>query len=274
MLFLADPGLPEKASRLLAGYQREIDGLPDYAERVKAGKQLFGSRNRRSNPAFREVRRALSTMGAGAQRCAYCEDSVGDEVEHIKPKDLYPEAVFLWPNYVYACGPCNGGKNNRYAILTDDGLLDITRRRGAPVVQPADGDPAFIDPRRDDPLALMTMDLLGTFFMLPALDLEGADAERASFTIDTLDLNRDVLLEARANAYGGYRARLFEYCKKRDQGMSADDLAILRNDLLAAPHPTVWEEMVRQSPLLPDIRELFVAVPEARDWMRGKPALV
>ena len=47
----------------------------------------------------------------------YCEDSVGDEVEHHRPKNLYPDHTFLWDNYLYACGPCNGPKNNRFAVF-------------------------------------------------------------------------------------------------------------------------------------------------------------
>ena len=47
----------------------------------------------------------------------YCEDSVADEVEHFRPKDLYPDVVFAWRNYLYACGQCNGGKNNRFSIV-------------------------------------------------------------------------------------------------------------------------------------------------------------
>lgn len=269
MLSLADPGLPAEAVTKLAEYQADVDGAGDYAARVAEGKRKFGSRNSRSNATFRAVRDRLSDMCAGAQRCVYCEDSVGDEVEHIKPKDLYPEDVFRWPNYVYACGPCNGGKNNKFAVMTGAGRVEVTRARGAPITPPTPGEPAFINPRAEDPLALLTMDLLGTFFVLPREGLPADAADRADFTIETLNLNRDLLLEARLNAFGGYRARLSEYRNRRDAAAGAAELEALRNDLLATPHPTVWEEMKRQASDIPPIEALFAAVPEALDWSRA-----
>ncbi|MEQ8964821.1 MAG: hypothetical protein RID91_03255 [Azospirillaceae bacterium] len=267
MLPLADPGLPAVASVKLAEYQAEIDAIADYAVRVAEAKTKFSSRNRRSDATFRAVRDSLSIMCAGAQRCVYCEDSVGDEVEHIKPKDLYPEDVFRWPNYVYACGRCNGGKNNKFAVITPTGRrLVVTRPRGAPVTPPAAGRPAFIDPRAEDPMDFLSIDLLGTFLVLPREDLPAEAVDRAEFTIDTLNLNRDLLLEARRNAFGGYRARLVEYRARRDAGADAAELDALRDGLLDTPHPTIWEELKRQASDIPVIDALFAAAPEARTW--------
>ena len=101
MIHLSDPGLDHEATEGLARYQREVNAAGSYAARVAKAKESFGARNRRSNRTFRSVRKALTVMCSGAQRCVYCEDSVGDEVEHIAPKDLYPCKVFMWANYVY-----------------------------------------------------------------------------------------------------------------------------------------------------------------------------
>ena len=229
---------------------------------------MFGSRNTRSNSTFRAVRSSLSLMCAGAQRCVYCEDSVGDEVEHIKPKDLYPGDVFCWQNYVYACGPCNGGKNNKFLVMTAGGQINVTRARGAPITPPTPGVPAFINPRIENPLAFFTIDLMGTFFVLPRAELVGDAADRADFTIETLRLNRDLLLVARRNALGGYRARLSEYRTRRDAAAGAGELQALRDDLLATPHPSIWEEMKRQAPHIPELDALFAGVPEALGWSR------
>ena len=89
-----------------------------------------------SNPTFRKVRESLTRMCSGAQRCVYCEDSVGDEVEHIEPKDLYPCLVFLWTNYVYACGRCNGGKSNKFAVVSGDRLGRPPRGRHSAARRP------------------------------------------------------------------------------------------------------------------------------------------
>lgn len=58
-------------------------------------------------------------------------DSAADEVEHIAPKALFPERVFDWTNYIYACGPCNGPKSNRYSYVTTSGeMKEFIRTRG------------------------------------------------------------------------------------------------------------------------------------------------
>ena len=95
MLHLDDPGLDAATTRGLRRYQAKVDSVRAYAERVEKGKALFDSYNRRENRVFRVVRERLATMCAGARRCGYCEDSVGDEVEHIRPKDLRDPLIFF-----------------------------------------------------------------------------------------------------------------------------------------------------------------------------------
>jgi uncharacterized protein (TIGR02646 family) len=50
------------------------------------------------------------------QKCAYCECNTTEggymEVDHFKPKSLYPESVFEWNNLLPSCRQCNGIKNN------------------------------------------------------------------------------------------------------------------------------------------------------------------
>src|SRR5260370_34262398 len=100
MIQLPNMELPAAAAIQLAGYPATIDALPDYPARVVAAKSEFRARNVTANEAFRVVRRTLSQMCSGAQRCCYCEDSAADEIEHIKPKPLSPEASFSWENYL------------------------------------------------------------------------------------------------------------------------------------------------------------------------------
>ena len=263
MLHLPDPGLDPGSNQRLKQYQQEVDAAGNYADRVAEAKRLFDSRRR--NKTFHRVRETLARMCSGAQRCVYCEDSVGDEVEHIQPKDLYPCLVFVWANYVYACGRCNGGKNNNFTVVAENRLVDVTRRRGAPVIAPVAGAPAFLNPRVDDPLAFFDLDLYGTFALLPGDDLSEIDQQRAEFTIKTLNLNREVLLRARYTAFGSYRARLHEYLAKRGN-VPGRELAHLVDGLKGMPHPTVWTEMKRQCKWLPELNSLFAEAPEALDW--------
>ena len=91
-------------------------------------------------------------------------------------------------------------------------------------------------------------------------------AARAAFSIDVLGLNREVMCVARANAFGGFRARLVEYRTVQEGGGNDAKLTRLRDDLLHSHHLTVFAEMRRQRALLPEIDELFDAIPEAMDW--------
>ena len=266
MLYLDDPGLDAATTRGLNRYQMKVDSVRTYAERVEKGRALFKSYNRTENRVFRVVRKRLATMCAGARRCGYCEDSVGDEVEHIRPKDLYPEAVFDWENYLLACGPCNGGKNNRFSVIRGGCLIDVTRGRNDPVRKPQSGSPAPINPRHEDPLAYLDLEILETFWFLPRDGLPGIDEVRAQYTINVLNLNRDVLTAARSEAYGAYRARLYEYRGLRDEGADEAELERLREAIRTSAHPTVWREMQRQRARIDELHTLFENVPEALDW--------
>ncbi len=200
--------LPTAARQTLQTYQREVDGEPTYFHRVEAADRLFKSRNNLSNRTFRVVRSKLHEMCSGARRCCYCEDSCADEIEHVRPKSLYPERVFVWENYLYACGPCNGPKNNRYAVFVGK------RKR--------------LVPRSENPLDYMELDLLETFRFVPTAEEGTVDYLRADYTIKVLRLNdRDVLPEARRCAFGSYRARLHEYRSRKHAGTSLGALQVL-----------------------------------------------
>lgn len=261
---LINKQLPREVSDKLGEYQKQVDDAGDYAAQVAEAKDRFGSRNRNSNATFNAVKAKLIEMCNGSRRCMYCEDSVADEVEHFRPKDLYPEVVFAWNNYFYACGPCNGPKNNKFSIVNASSqLVDVTRPRGAAIVPPANGDMALIDPRQENPFDFMMLDLRNTFEFTSIAEGGSVEHLRATFTIEVLRLNaRDYLIDARKNAFGGFRARLKEYIVRRDAGANTSELKLLREGIQHAPHPTVWAELVRQRNHHPSIKALFDAAPE------------
>ena len=54
-------------------------------------------------------------------KCCYCETSVGREasymeVEHFKPKKLYPDDVLTWDNLMCACSRCNRNKQDHDVV--------------------------------------------------------------------------------------------------------------------------------------------------------------
>ena len=202
-------------------------------------------------------------MCSGARRCCYCEDAPADEVEHIRTKDLYPDSVFVWENYLYACGPCSGPKNNGFAFFQGDRVQSVARKPKAPVVAPLAGNAVLIGPRHEDPLKYLILDL--ETYLFGTLHPEGTrDERRATYTIGLLHLNdREYLLQAREEAYQGYLALLEKYVrlKKKSQDTKGTLEAIRRRG-----HPTVWREMQRQRASYPVLDLLFSEAPEALLW--------
>ncbi|MGH9799210.1 MAG: hypothetical protein ACRD82_02510 [Blastocatellia bacterium] len=268
MIRLRKASLPALAREGLKAWQLEINELPDYAIRVTEAKAKFQQRNRPDNPVFASVRASLVKMCSGARRCCYCEDSWADEVEHIQPKGLYPELVFVWANYLYVCGPCNGGKNSSFAIFSSatGGFKDVTRKKNQPVVAPESGQPVLINPRYENPLSFIELDFK-TFAFRPIDSDDPKSAQRAAYTIAVLGLNtRSDLLKARHEAYGSYRDRLVAYISRRDNGASQAELQRRIKSLKRMHHPTIWFEMKRQRVLIKELNDLFAQAPEALNW--------
>lgn len=278
MLRIANIDLAANARTTLEALQAQINAKTSFSDKVTAAKNAWKTKTstKAKADAFQTVRKTLALMCVGPVRCAYCEDSLADEIEHVRPKNLFPEHAFLWSNYVFACGPCNGPKGNRYGILNHGKVDEFIRASTDPVAPPPAGVPALIDPRSEDPLDFLELDLGGTlpdgtelcatFQFLPNAGANPEARARAAFSIDVLGLNREVIRVARENAFSGFRARLYEYVKRKDEGKAKEFLNQIRDDILSTPHLTVFAEMRRQSQYLPDIRNLFDRAPEAQAW--------
>ena len=104
----------EAALAELALYQQAVDAAGTYAERVKAADAHW--RSRRGNKPLDVVRDMLSAMCPGIRRCMFCEDSARIDLDHFRPKSLYPELVFAWVNYLYVCKQCNTDKGARFKL--------------------------------------------------------------------------------------------------------------------------------------------------------------
>lgn len=123
--------LPRRVLDVLGEYQQRLDRevarertrrTPDVAACVT---EHWSSRRR--NLALIAVETALKAMSTGLQRCMYCEESRGADIEHFEPKERAPERAFAWPNLLFVCTICNRQKSTNF-------------------------DPAMIDPTAVDPL--------------------------------------------------------------------------------------------------------------------------
>ncbi len=115
--------LPDRVRGYLARKQREVDsGKPPDVAWSRA----------RSTRTMDEVMEELTRMVGPRERCMFCADSRGVDIDHFWPKARYPEHTFLWDNLLLICSGCNRKKGERFE-------LDAT------------GSPLLINPTRDDP---------------------------------------------------------------------------------------------------------------------------
>lgn len=118
-----------------------------------------------------KAKRGLAAMSH--QKCAYCETPINAErsgqVEHFKPKSIFPLLAYEWNNYFLGCGGCNGAKSDKW---------------------PAGG-VGYVRPDEGDPFSLFLFLEDGT---MEAVDPVGP----AKHTVEDMDLNREWLSRLRA----------------------------------------------------------------------------
>lgn len=113
-------------------------------------------------------KRAL--IGSSHGKCMYCESRVTDvyfgDVEHIRPKEKFPDLENEWTNLGFVCAKCNNAKRNKWFNETP-----------------------FIDPYSEEPNDSIAA--LGQWlFARP-----GSDTGR--ITLHEIELNRPELLQNR-----------------------------------------------------------------------------
>jgi uncharacterized protein (TIGR02646 family) len=244
----------------LKAWQHAINTISDYRTRIREAERLFKSRNRLKNKVFGRVRRVLGAMRPGRLYCMYCETSRGRHIDHYHPKALYPKRVFVWRNYLYLCDGCNLRKGDRFPLRLADGMVKHLPDGDAP---PPRGEPMLINPRHEDPMRLLWLDL-GTFLYVPDITATQAEQLRASETIKLLDLNETALVRVRKDAFEWFRDALQVHLAERN----CDPISSIRRAerIRSSQNLTVWEEMKRQRALHPSLDALFTKASEALRW--------
>ena len=77
--------------------------------------------NATNEKVWGSVRLTRALLEMGRNKCAYCECNIAEEskymeVEHYKPKSLYPDDVLNWDNLLPSCKRCNGQKDNHDVV--------------------------------------------------------------------------------------------------------------------------------------------------------------
>jgi uncharacterized protein (TIGR02646 family) len=80
----------------------------------------------------------LRKMAGNRQRCMYCGDSHGTDIEHFWPKQAHPERMFRWLNLLLCCTECGRFKGQVFPL--------------------ENGSPVLVDPTADDPWQFLDFD--------------------------------------------------------------------------------------------------------------------
>jgi hypothetical protein len=204
-------------------------------------------------------------------RCVYCEGNEGSDLDHLRPKTLYPWLTFCWDNLIPACSTCGNaahkGAKDAILVATAAGYREVTRKDNEADKPPPDGPTAWWNPRLADPMRALELDLVDqTFRFLITAPAGTADHARARWTLDNLKLNtRSNLVTQRRVAFRTYTYFLRDAADAVALSDAAK-LGRLRAEWPNINHPTVWAEMKRQRARLPELEALFAACPQALSW--------
>ena len=130
----------------------------------------------RQTRAMNGLLATLQSMTGTRQRCMYCLDSHGCDIEHFRPKSSYPKWMFKWNNMLLCCTECGRIKGAKFPM---DGRRTM-----------------LIDPTREEPWDSLDFDPT-TGNITAKFDLLTNDfSVRGQKTVDTLQLDRREALAA------------------------------------------------------------------------------
>ncbi|MFP3708148.1 hypothetical protein SB783_29440 [Paraburkholderia sp. SIMBA_009] len=186
----------------------------------------------------------LAAVSPPGKACFYCERDRYRDIDHVRPKRHYPEQCFVWGNYIYACTICNQDyKKDTYAVFDITGaIVKFDRSLPFSSLVPA-GDHVLIDPRSEDPLNFLRLDLsTGRFTAIG----NARSVLRGEFTRELFDLNETTLARIRVAAYETFKHYLMKFQVANQANDNAATQRVL-NEIRDLPHPTVLVEMRLQS---------------------------
>jgi uncharacterized protein (TIGR02646 family) len=156
-------------------------------------KALWKNKNKTT---FGKIRKILKEMASGLERCMYCEDSHGTDIEHFWPKSKYPARAFDWLNYLLACSTCNSNfKRTQFPLDGNDA-------------------PLLIDPSVDDPHDHLQLS--------PSTGKYVSVGDKGDQSIIVYGLDRYLLEQARCDAWVSIQLHIEAY----DDAVSAGDQAL------------------------------------------------
>jgi len=204
----------ELASRL----ERRTSALKAVnADAVEARRAWTAARRER-----RGIRERLVQMAPGIERCMYCGDNRGTDIDHFEPIKELPIGTFEWLNHLLACSTCNSN------LKRDSFPRDPS------------GTALLLDPTRDDPVRHLRL-------MLRMGDYRPLTSQRRA-SIEVFGLNRRDLTRGRAGAFEMAKAALCRAQNLLGQGRH-DEAGDCVRALTEQPHASVLHEILRSAGL-------------------------
>lgn len=161
------------ATRMALNRRQQIADGKQAAGTLHVEREWKGTRNTKP---LKTVLGILNTMAGHRQRCMYCGDSHGTDIEHFWPKTPFPNRMFRWPNLLLSCTECGRFKGNQFPF--ENGL------------------PLLVDPTADDPWQFLDFDP-ATGNIVARFDTAANDwASRGAKTVEVLHLDRREALAA------------------------------------------------------------------------------
>jgi uncharacterized protein (TIGR02646 family) len=124
----------------------------------------------RQSRSLKAVLATLQRMMGERQRCMYCLDSHGTDIDHFWPKAPFPERLFVWPNLLLCCAECGRLKGDEFPL--------------------SDGEPLLIDPTAEDPWLHLDFDPLTGNIVARFHPDRNNYSEKGARTVEMLHLDR------------------------------------------------------------------------------------
>ena len=159
--------------------QADLDSRQATADRQRTQGALDVAaewKNARQTQSLKSVLATLQRMMGDRQRCMYCLDSHGTDIEHFWPKDPFPSRMFVWPNLLLCCAECGRFKGDTFPL--------------------SNGQPLLIDPTTENPWLHLDFDPLTGNIVARFQPDRDAYSEKGTKTVELLHLDRREALAA------------------------------------------------------------------------------
>ena len=218
------PTLPAVTVRRLIAKAELIEGDPD---QTGAATRIYTSS--RQAQWFKRITDALRQMAGPGERCMFCSGSESSQVEHFRPKAVFPLRAMAWENFFWTCGICNQSKGDRFPPDTEPGEM-------------------LIDPTTENVWEFFFVDEFGNLAERWRRDLNDIDP-RARVTVRIFALDRDALQQSR-------QLRLQDLKEK-----VRDALILLANGLITVADLRRRIGQWQVQPFQPDVADYFLQGP-------------